>query len=179
MGIILSITGHRPDKFDDDYEGEYPVAVSVRMWLGDHFTFYNPDKVIWGCAQGVDTWAAEEAIELGIPIHAAIPFEGFDKSWSYDARRKLENLLKKCSDVTIVSVGSYRAWYFQVRNEWMVDHSDKLLAVWNGTAGGTWNCIQYARKIEHPIDYITEASASGFPIDPAGISAPPKRLLGR
>jgi uncharacterized phage-like protein YoqJ len=35
----------------------------------------------------------------------------------------------------------------QIRNEWMVDNSHFTLAIWNGIQkGGTWNCIQYARK---------------------------------
>lgn len=177
MGITLSITGHRPDKFDDDYLGVYPIPVSVRIWLSNMYSYYDPDKVIWGCALGVDTWSAEEAVEIGIPIHAAIPFEGFNKSWPYESQKKLEGLLKQCTEVTVVNPGSYRAWFFQTRNEWMVNHSNRLLAVWNGTAGGTWNCVNYARKIKHPITYITASEAKGFPIDPASITAPPKRLL--
>jgi uncharacterized phage-like protein YoqJ len=34
----------------------------------------------------------------------------------------------------------------QKRNEYMVDKCDKLLAVWNGTTGGTHNCIKYAKS---------------------------------
>ena len=28
----------------------------------------------------------------------------------------------------------------------MVDNSDIIIAVWDGTKGGTYNCVQYAKK---------------------------------
>jgi uncharacterized phage-like protein YoqJ len=42
----------------------------------------------------------------------------------------------------------------QVRNEWMVDSSDGVVALWNGTAGGTANCVRYAEKVGRPIDNL-------------------------
>ncbi|MBR3438062.1 MAG: WYL domain-containing protein [Clostridia bacterium] len=33
-----------------------------------------------------------------------------------------------------------------LRNKWMVDHSNWLIAVYNGSAGGTKNTIEYAKK---------------------------------
>ena len=35
---------------------------------------------------------------------------------------------------------------FQRRNEWMVDHASRVIAVWNGLPSGTKNTIDYARK---------------------------------
>lgn len=40
----------------------------------------------------------------------------------------------------------YEADVMQKRNEYMVDHSDIVLAVWNGKKSGTENCIKYAEK---------------------------------
>jgi len=34
----------------------------------------------------------------------------------------------------------------QKRNEWMVDNSDAVIAVWDGTPGGPGNTVDYARK---------------------------------
>ena len=34
----------------------------------------------------------------------------------------------------------------QKRNEYMVDLADKVIAVWNGSTGGTYNCVKYAEK---------------------------------
>lgn len=30
---------------------------------------------------------------------------------------------------------------------WMVEYSDAVLALWDGTTGGTGNCVEYARRV--------------------------------
>ena len=40
---------------------------------------------------------------------------------------------------------------FQIRNEWMVNHSSRVIAVFNGEMGGTKNTIDYASKIGVPV----------------------------
>jgi len=35
----------------------------------------------------------------------------------------------------------------QKRNEWMVDNSDAVIAVWDGTPGATATAVDYARKL--------------------------------
>ncbi len=43
----------------------------------------------------------------------------------------------------------------QKRNEYMVDKSNLVLAIWNGDkSGGTWNTIKYAMKKGKNIRYI-------------------------
>ncbi|MDY5774050.1 MAG: hypothetical protein SPK32_11530, partial [Bacteroidaceae bacterium] len=41
----------------------------------------------------------------------------------------------------------YSRGCFQIRNEWMVDRSARVIAVYNGEAGGTRNTIAYANKV--------------------------------
>ena len=41
---------------------------------------------------------------------------------------------------------SYSMAAFQQRNEWMVDHSSRLIAIYNGSPGGTRNTIEYAKR---------------------------------
>jgi hypothetical protein len=33
----------------------------------------------------------------------------------------------------------------------MVEHADIIMALWNGTPGGTSNCLLYARQCKKPI----------------------------
>ena len=40
----------------------------------------------------------------------------------------------------------YHPGVYQQRNVWMVDHSSRVIAYYNGTAGGTRNTIRYAEK---------------------------------
>lgn len=49
---------------------------------------------------------------------------------------------------------SYYPEIMQKRNILVVDSVDKLLAVWNGTSGGTANCVSYARSCFKDIEII-------------------------
>ncbi|MGN1099694.1 MAG: DUF1273 domain-containing protein, partial [Christensenellales bacterium] len=58
----------------------------------------------------------------------------------------IRRLLSVADKVTYVS-DRYTLSCMQKRNEYMVDESDMLLAVWNGIEkGGTFNTVAYARK---------------------------------
>lgn len=47
----------------------------------------------------------------------------------------------------MVSTEPYSPWLMQKRNEYMVDNVDEVLAFFDGTTGGTKNCIDYANKM--------------------------------
>jgi uncharacterized phage-like protein YoqJ len=39
----------------------------------------------------------------------------------------------------------------QIRDEWMVDHAKRIVALWDGSFSGTFNTIRYARKKGKPV----------------------------
>ena len=43
---------------------------------------------------------------------------------------------------------------FQIRNEWMVNHASRVIAVFNGENSGTKNTIDYAHRVGVPVTYI-------------------------
>ena len=47
--------------------------------------------------------------------------------------------------------GEYYPAKMEKRNEYMVDHSDIVIAVWDGSKSGTENCIKYAQKLNKRI----------------------------
>ncbi len=104
----------------------------------------QPIKIITGMALGIDTFAAEIAIDLQIPFIAAVPFVGQEFAWPLKQADHYRALLKKAQEVKIVTEGRYSGWKMQKRNEWMVDNSDKLIVVWDGKSVGTRNCVNYA-----------------------------------
>lgn len=105
-------------------------------------------------AQGVDQWAAEVCTRMGIPWCAAIPFEGQDSVWTAESQAYYRSLLKLATSTCVVSAGGYAGWKMQIRNQWMVDRCDILVAVWDGSAGGTSNCVRYAEKVGRKIHRI-------------------------
>ena len=46
---------------------------------------------------------------------------------------------------------------FQVRNEWMVNHSARVIAVWNGKPSGTKNTVVYANRKNVPVINVYQA----------------------
>lgn len=153
----VAFTGHRPDKLGNyvpDSEPERRVRAALTTYLTALKEDRPPLRAISGMALGVDQWAAETCVSLGIPFTAAVPFVGQEKRWRWPAQVHYRNLLAKASDVVVVCPGEYRPYMLQKRNEWMVDHCDLLIAVWDGSEGGTANCVRYARHRECQIKQL-------------------------
>lgn len=66
---------------------------------------------------------------------------------------RYREILMEAKTVKVVA-DHYEADVMQKRNEYMVDHSDIVLAVWNGKKSGTENCIKYAEKMGKKVEYI-------------------------
>lgn len=75
---------------------------------------------------------------------AAVPFIGQELKWPQVSQDRYKLLLAKARETVIVSPGGYAAWKMQKRNEFMVDHANLLVAVWDGSPGGTKNCYDFA-----------------------------------
>lgn len=151
--MIVAFTGHRPDKLGG-YKVPNDTYIRVCRKIDTLLKELKPEKVITGMALGVDQWAAMIAHKLQIPYLAAIPFEGQEKAWPEASQKTFRLLRKLAAEEVIVSPGGYSADKMQVRNIWMVDNCDVLIAVWDGTKGGTGNCVEYAKSVNKQIYYI-------------------------
>lgn len=145
--MIACFTGHRPNKL-----GGYDENNSVACWIKralvkaiERAKSEGYDTFISGMALGVDTWAAEIVLEMNLKLVAAIPCDEQDKFWRLEAKKRYQSILSRATEVVVVSPGPYASWKMQKRNEWMVDRSSLVIAVWDGSPGGTANCINYAR----------------------------------
>ncbi len=151
--MIAAFTGHRPQKLGG-FQLPNPTYIRICHRIEDTLRDLRPDKVISGMALGIDQWAAFVAHRLGIPFIAAVPFVNQEAKWPAPSQKLYLGLLKMASEVVIVSEGEYSPAKMQIRNEWMCNHCDKLIAVWDGTPGGTGNCIKYAQSINREIIFI-------------------------
>lgn len=142
--MITSGTGHRPPKLGgysaNIFNDLVDLARSGLAALGQH------ECVISGMALGWDQALAVAALDLDLKLIAAIPCERQERLWPLSSQRKYHSILNRAHWVTLVCKGQYRPWKMQKRNEWMVDQSDRVLALWDGSDGGTGNCIRYAQK---------------------------------
>ena len=113
---------------------------------------------ITGMAYGVDIWAGEIVVRLkksnpALHLIAAVPFKDFESRWSREWKERYADLLNKVDLVRCICA-FYHAGAYQKRNEWMVDHSALVIAVFNGEKSGTKNTIDYAARCGIQIKYI-------------------------
>ena len=141
--MILAGTGHRPNKLGgyDPLTKEHLIKLTTYA-----LTKYKPDVVISGMALGWDQALATAALNLTIPMHAYIPFEGQECMWPTSSQREYWKLRRAASNVVVCCPGSYSAAKMQVRNCRMVNACTDVLALYDGTPGGTANCIKYAEQ---------------------------------
>jgi uncharacterized phage-like protein YoqJ len=146
--MIICGTGHRPDKLGGYNDVSYNKLVKIAE---KYLIAINPNKVISGMALGWDQALAEATINLDIYLLCAIPFIGQENMWHESSKIKYKNILSKANEIKYVCENGYSSYKMQIRNEWMVDNSDLVLAMWDGSKGGTYNCIQYAKRMSKPI----------------------------
>ena len=164
--IGLAFTGHSLSKLygDDLSDIRYSKLVDALERL---FDYYGPfiDEVIVGGATGLDTLALLTASrmksEYPFKIVLCIPFESQARYWS-ERDKLLYDKCKVLADEIVyvdtldnykvdgVPVGHYSADKFKMRNKYMVDRCQYLVALWGGNyKSGTYSCITYARKCRH------------------------------
>ena len=149
---IVVATGHRPDKCGGFTT---PARLLLKQIAIDWLAALNPRGTVSGMALGWDTAIVEASLHLGLPYVACIPFRGQESQWPASSQRTYHEYLRKAANVIVCSSGPYSSYKMQIRNERMIDMALKygpasnnsiLLAMWNGTSGGTENCLLYARS---------------------------------
>lgn len=166
--MIICGTGHRPDKLGGYDDATYMRIFKVAYaWLEEK----NPNldgtlRVISGGALGWDQALAQAAYSTSTDYEIYLPFEGFDSKWPEKSRKHLDWLCRQADDYKYICEPGYAPWKMQKRNEAMVDAADLVLALWNGTPGGTANCIRYANKVGKPVVNLWDEYNEQIPIHP-------------
>lgn len=144
-------SGHRPEKLTEQPE-------QIQAWLREQIeqsVAAGYTTFISGCGMGVDIWAGQIVIRMrdeekekagisSLRLIAATPWPGFSSRWSTDWQQQYSDLLQHADLIVPVSK-HYGEEVFQKRNRWMVDHSNRLIAFFNGAPGGTRDTIEYAQ----------------------------------
>lgn len=160
MVKVTCFTGHRPNRLNGyDPQDNLELLNKLKEVVIEHIE-NGVTTFISGMALGIDMWAARIVLKLKettqphIKLIAAVPCEKQYSKWHQKNIDEWHNIISKADEVVYVSNESYTSWCMQKRNEWMVDNSDYVIAVWNGENGGTGNCVKYAKKKELEITYI-------------------------
>lgn len=165
--VIIAGTGHRPPKLKGSYQ-------SYGLWDENIVSYENVllkilkkyiDKglkihIISGMAMGWDTILFKVGVKLQntygidkVSLEGAIPCTNQDIKWKKRDQKRynlmMKTLDKKGNKKTFISTHDF-SWKYgnqmQERNKYMVDNCDVLIACYDGTQGGTQNCIDYAKE---------------------------------
>lgn len=146
----VCFTGYRPEKLTQ------PESVIIQgLETAIRQAIYDGKSVfISGMARGVDIWAAEIMLHLReegqkIKLICASPYKGFERGWSSEWQQRYNTVLEADYLVRFIPPGYSRSC-FRIRNEWMVDHSSLVIAVFNGQPSGTKNTIDFANRKSVP-----------------------------
>lgn len=150
---IVCGTGHRPDKLGGyDEEVFWNIVRLCRFAIPK----VGATHVISGGALGFDQALAMAARDLKVPYSLFLPFEGFDSKWPLMSRSRLAELVKTAFETRYICPPGYSAAKMMERNRAMVDEADYVLCLWNGTDGGTANCVHYAQTHNKPSGNLWE-----------------------
>lgn len=164
-GIIKSKTvcfsGHRPEKLPLNGSGGASVIRVLKSILYKEILDCISEGCncfITGLARGVDLWVGEIVMELkaqgeDIQLIAVSPYRKHGESFKGEEKFILGNIMLK-ADRIIYLGEEYSKGCMQRRNQYMVDHSCRLIAVVSDYKSGTGSTIRYAEKQGVPVRII-------------------------
>ena len=149
-------TGHRPDKMEFGEKEIKPLLEkAIDEAISKGFVTF-----ITGMAMGTDIWAAEIVLDRrkknnDLHLICALPHPGFESRRSFVEKMRFSKIIKNADLVKEIN-NHYFTGCYQVRNEWMVDRSNLVIAVFNGQKSGTKNTVDYAKKQGLTINNVLE-----------------------
>ena len=150
-------TGHRPEKLpwgDDETDGR---CAALKKKLQDAVEAAYDEGMrhfICGMARGCDLYFAEAVLSLreargDVSLEAAVPCHSQANSWPRADQVRRRRILAACDLETLVQ-DHYSPGCMSRRNRYMVDHSAMVIAVYDGTPGGTRQTLEYAIRQSVP-----------------------------
>lgn len=153
-----AFTGHRPKRFERDGHALFAHSLIIKKTLAAMVRgFYakGVEEYFVGGSLGVDMWAAEAVLGLkqqkgyqGLRLISVIPFRDQAKQWGRLERVRYEAILEQSHQVICLQE-QYSKGVFLMRNRYLVDHAEYLIAVYDEGEyrnSGTGQTVSYAQK---------------------------------
>lgn len=164
--IHISLTGHRPSKlggYNLNHPGYKLLQKELETYIERNLLVYDTVVGHSGLALGADTiWskailAMKERYPDRVLFHAEIPmleqpmawFNQSDKSfWNEQIERAdYKSIYGSLQDLPDEKRRAAAGAFLNKRNEGMINNADVLLALHDGSSGGTNNAVTYAASI--------------------------------
>jgi uncharacterized phage-like protein YoqJ len=164
----VGFTGHRPSKTSNNYSLKHPMSIKINQVLTpiieDLIESQGITRFISGGALGFDQiafWTVQrmKVKHPEIKNILSIPFVNQPSKWTDKESLHFYNKMMEIADEIIyvdelpeytikgVPVGHYHIAKMQKRNEHMVNNSRIMVSLYDGSTGGTGNCVNYLRKV--------------------------------
>ena len=147
LATTCCFTGHRPDKLPWGTDEGDPRCLDLKRRLGEELErAYEA-----GMARGADLYFAQEVLALRarhpeVTLEGARPCESQADGWPEADRSRYQAILDQCDYETMVQ-HRYDRGCMMRRNRYMVDHSARIIAVYDGVPrGGTAQTLLYAMR---------------------------------
>lgn len=142
--LEVGVTGHRDKYFKDPAKDEEFFKGQFRTFC-ENIQEKEIRLHVGGCP-GVDYWAMEIAMEMGLRMDLYLPFD-MDLVRAYRTKEEYDFLckaVKYCKGKYFFATRKFNSRAYQLRNTWIVDNSEILLAYFKSKRSGTYNCVKYA-----------------------------------
>lgn len=166
----VMVTGRRPgglpkqDGFFNPLIWDSPLRHKIRQAFSHQITeWYGAGRryFINGGAIGSDQdflhecLGARDIAGYDLSVVTALPFEGYEKTWPLPAQHRARAMYLRSDFLYHVCEPGYTAWKLFARNQWMLDRSEVVIALWEGREeGGTWNVVKAAREAKKTLVVI-------------------------
>ena len=148
-----AFTGHRPGKLPDKGNEK-----SEKILRCKHFLFMEIHKAyqdgyrefLCGMAMGTDLWCGEIVLALRplcpqIRLHAVLPWRTQTQYWPPHWKIRHQRVREGADQVTVLQE-SYTPDCFSKRNRFLVSRASRLIALSDGTSGGSGETVAFARE---------------------------------
>lgn len=157
----VCFSGHRPEKLPIGGDnGAEVIRVLKSILYKEILDSINNgfNCFITGLARGVDLWAGEIVLELkaeneNVRLIAVSPYRSYGKNFDGEDKYSFGNIMLKADEFVCISE-EYTKDCIRRRNQYMVDNSDKLIAVVSDYKSGTGSTIRYAQNQGIPVRII-------------------------
>lgn len=151
--ITCCFTGHRPQSlpwgFNEQDERCLKMKEQLKMEIKNAIE-NGYTTFISGMALGFDMICAETVLELKksypqIKLIGAIPCKTQDKLWKEKDKQRYRALLAQLDGIRCIYDDYIGPECMLERNHFMINNSSLVIALFNGTSGGTKKTLDYAK----------------------------------
>ncbi len=152
--MYCCFTGHRPESLKIPFDENSPRFSALKNVISDIIDQAISDgytDFYCGMARGIDMLCAALVLDKtktnsALRLHAALPCPNQSDGWRAKDIKLFDDILSQCASKTVISP-FYTPECMLARNRFMVDNSQRVIAVWNGFyRGGTAYTVRYAKK---------------------------------